>query len=406
MGLAVLDLFPFVDWVISGDGEHSLPQAVKRWSAGDSLEGIEGLAYRKDGKAAGQGTARVMELDELPYPDFTDYFQAVEKWAPDLKGKVPLSIELSRGCWWSSKSQCIFCGIHSELNAYRQKSPKRALDEIEELVSRYGVDHVWVIDSNLPPGYFHSVLPMLGMREKSSAAFLWETKATRNGNYADIKTGGAAAFNPGSKVWTQRSTYMTKERHAPECQDTEVGKNTVCFCSNFLHSFPGENEEAYGRMAAIVPWLVHLQPPLNVGPAALQRFSPMYRNPGQWEITNIRACKSYEFIYPFPLEEQNRLAYTFEYDVADEGLQEDFDNMDGLLLDALNASVNEIALWKDQWREQEPPLLAYEWTSGGSMTVYDTRPARKSSCKTWKGFCARFMQCDSESHFREICQYE
>jgi ribosomal peptide maturation radical SAM protein 1 len=370
-----------------------------------------GLAYRKDGKAAGQGTARIMELDELPYPDFTDYFRAVEKWAPDLMGKVPLSIELSRGCWWSSKSQCTFCGIHSELNAYRQKSPDRALDEIEELVSRYGVDHVWVIDSNLPPGYFHSVLPALSKREKKLSSFFVETKATlKRESLQALKQAGATAFQPGiESLDTEILRYMSKG--TTMLQNVRILKWAREYgllpVWNFLHSFPGENEEAYGRMAAIVPWLVHLQPPLNVGPVALQRFSPMYRDPEQWKIINIRAGKSYEFIYPFPLEEQNRLAYTFEYDVAaaEEGSQ-GFTEKDGMLRDGLHASVKEILLWKDYWRGKEPPLLAYEWTPGGGMTVYDTRPARRSSCTELGSPLAHALYgCDSELNFREICQY-
>lgn len=397
MGLAVMEQFPFVDWVISGDGEHALPQAIKRWFGGETFEWIEGLAYRKDGRVVGQGTDRVMDLDELPYPNFADYFRAIEKWAPDLKGKVPLSLELSRGCWWSAKSQCIFCGIHSQLNAYRHKSPKRALKEINDLVSLYGTDNVWVIDSNLPPGYYKTVLPALGARDKKLSGFFVETKATiKRKNLQALKQAGTNTFQPGiESLDTEILQYMRKGttmlqnarilKWAREC-----GLQPVW---NFLHSFPGENAEAYQRMAALVPYLVHLQPPLNVGPVALQRFSPLYSHPDQWKMTNIRASKSYEFVYPFDLRELNQLAYTFDFDAKEDALPRNY----------LKEVVHEIMLWKDLWCKKEPPLLVYEWTPQGNMVVYDTRPVRKDySTDLEKPLALALLACDSEATFDEI----
>lgn len=398
MGLAVLDHFDFVDWVISGDGEYALPQAVKRWSGGETLKGIEGLAYRSNGKVVDQGTARIMDLDELPYPDFTDYFRSVGTLAPDLKGRVPLSLEFSRGCWWSAKSQCIFCGIHSELNEYRCKGPKRALNEINDMVPEYGIDNVWVIDSNLPPGYYKTVLPALSCGEKKLGGFFVETKATiGRENLLALKKAGAAAFQPGiESLDTEILQYMCKG--TTKLQNVrilkwarEYGLQPVW---NFIHSFPGESTIAYQRMAVLVPLLVHLQPPLNVGAVALQRFSPLYNQPEQWKIANVRAAKSYEFIYPFDLKELNQLAYTFDYDTKED---------DDIQHDDLDDAVNEIMIWKDLWDKKEPPLLVYEWSAQGSMTVYDTRPVRNAYCTNLERPLALALRaCDSEAAFSEI----
>jgi ribosomal peptide maturation radical SAM protein 1 len=399
MGLAIMEHFPFVDWVISGDGDESFPRTIKRWFRGETLDGIEGLVYRKNSKVIGQGTSKVMDLDKLPYPNFADYFQAIEKLAPDLKGKVPLSLELSRGCWWSAKSQCTFCGIHSQLGVYRHKNPERALNEINDLVSLYGVDNVWVIDSNLPLDYSKTVLPALGARDKKLNGFFVETKATtKYKTLQALKQAGTNAFQPGiESLDTEILQYMSKGttmlqnvrilKWAREC-----GLHSVW---NFLHSFPGENAEAYHRMAAIIPYLVHLQPPLNVGPIALQRFSPLYNHPEQWNMTNIRASKSYEFVYPFPINELNHLAYTFDFDALEDSSPRNY----------INDAIREIILWKDLWSKNEPPMLAYEWTLQGSMVVYDTRPVRKGYCiDLEKSLAIALHSCDSEATLDEIRQ--
>ena len=49
-------------------------------------------------------------MDGLPIPDFHDYFQALEKYAPELIPKVNLPIELSRGCWWGENPNAFSVG--------------------------------------------------------------------------------------------------------------------------------------------------------------------------------------------------------------------------------------------------------------------------------------------------------
>ncbi|WP_197660161.1 RiPP maturation radical SAM C-methyltransferase [Mobilitalea sibirica] len=396
MGLAMMEHFPFVDWVFSGEAEQSFLQAIKRWVNQESLEGIKGLAYRRDNKVIEQGTGLVTDLDKLPYPNFKDYYQAIEKWAPDMKGKVPLSLELSRGCWWSAKSQCIFCGIQNQIHTFRYKSPERALSEINDLITMYGINNVFVIDSNLPLPYYKTVLPALSTGAIKLSDFFVETKANiKYKNLQVLRQAGSNTFQPGiESLDTEMLQYMHKGttmlhnirilKWAREC-----GLYTGW---NFLHSFPGEPPKAYDRMASIVSYLVHLQPPSNVGPVLLQRFSPMFDYLNKWNITNIRAGKLYEFIYPFDLKALNQLAYTFDFETSEDSER-----------NYLKGVVHEIMLWKGMWEKKEPPLLAYEETSQGGVVVYDTRPMRKCySITLEKPLAIILLACDAGAAFDEI----
>lgn len=391
-----MEHFPFVDWVFNGDAEQSFPRAVKCWLGGETPEGIEGVVFRKGGRIIQQGTALVMDLKELPYPDFGDYFRAVKELAPDLHGKVPLSVELSRGCWWSAKSQCIFCGIHSQQQTYRCKSPGRALAEINDLISLYGVDNVWVVDTNLAPRYYRTLLPALGRRQNKLSGIFVETKADiKHEDLEALKQVGARVFQPGiESLDTEILSHMRKG--TTQMQNVRVLKwARGCGLQpmwNFLHSFPGESA-AYSRMADLIPYLVHLHPPTNVGPMALQRFSPLFQHPEQWNITGIRASEGYRSMYPFDPEQLDRIAYTFDYNVEESSPEEDY----------LGPVLQQLETWKELWCDREPPLLAYETSSRGNILVYDTRPVCKELCVELDGHMSLALRaCDSELTLGQI----
>jgi hypothetical protein len=86
---------------------------------------------------------------------------------------------------------------------------------------------------------------------------------------------------------------------------------------NFLMGFPGEDPQEYARMAAMIPALVHLQPPQGSGSIRLDRFSPYFNHPERFGMVNVCAASGYSKAYPFPPAVLMRLAYYFEYELAD-----------------------------------------------------------------------------------------
>ena len=59
-------------------------------------------------------------LDDLPYPDFDDYFDRLHR--SPLSGQLDpiFFFETSRGCWWGQKHHCTFCGLNGRCLTYRQ----------------------------------------------------------------------------------------------------------------------------------------------------------------------------------------------------------------------------------------------------------------------------------------------
>ena len=140
MGYELHRQFTFVDYVCSGESENSFPILVQRLLDREPLsssEPIPGIVYREDGKSVSTGQAGLIrQMDDLPIPDFNDYFRDLSQCTVAASVVPMLLFETSRGCWWGAKSHCTFCGLNGGAMAFRSKSARRALDELGYLVDR------------------------------------------------------------------------------------------------------------------------------------------------------------------------------------------------------------------------------------------------------------------------------
>ncbi len=76
MGLELHRRFRFVDYVCSGESEASFPALVERIFGGSSVHDVAGIVYRSNGESVSTGAPQIVrEMDQLPVPDFSDYFR-------------------------------------------------------------------------------------------------------------------------------------------------------------------------------------------------------------------------------------------------------------------------------------------------------------------------------------------
>jgi magnesium-protoporphyrin IX monomethyl ester (oxidative) cyclase len=109
MGEELLVQFPLVDYVCQGECDLSFVELVRSIRAGCAEPVIPGVLIQ--GRGRQRSAPRPLtgdELDQLPYPDFSEYFAHL-KVADPAKRVVPLlALETSRGCWWGAKHHCTF----------------------------------------------------------------------------------------------------------------------------------------------------------------------------------------------------------------------------------------------------------------------------------------------------------
>jgi anaerobic magnesium-protoporphyrin IX monomethyl ester cyclase len=123
-----------VDIVVRGEGEETLLELAKSATNPKILNNIQGITFRNDGQTVRTSTRPfIKNLDELPRPAYK-YFP-LEKYR--LFGRRMLPIMTSRGC----PSQCSFCTTARMFGkAFRARSPKNIVDELEWLRDAHGAD--------------------------------------------------------------------------------------------------------------------------------------------------------------------------------------------------------------------------------------------------------------------------
>src|SRR5512135_1520684 len=117
----------YADFVIRGEGEHSLVELLEHLEKGiPALTGIKGLSYRDRDERNVHNPSRefIEDLDGLPEPDFS----LVHNWTPS--NTYPVST--SRGCPFD----CKFCSVIQMFGRnYRFKSVEATLRELKYVAS-------------------------------------------------------------------------------------------------------------------------------------------------------------------------------------------------------------------------------------------------------------------------------
>ena len=90
MGEQQLRSFPFVDAACVGEGDVALPAFVKRLATGDRSVADCGLVLRGRSRSPASAVPPLSHLDDLPFPDYGDYFEAV-RGSPREQSPVVLS---------------------------------------------------------------------------------------------------------------------------------------------------------------------------------------------------------------------------------------------------------------------------------------------------------------------------
>lgn len=405
MGIELLRQFPEIDYVFLGEADLTFLQVVEQILSGDRVRLPVGVIGREIGSdalplvcsdlssAPEPSAFMVRELDDLPYPDFDDYFARLR--ASPLAGQIDplLFFETSRGCWWGEKHHCAFCGLNGASLEYRSKSPERAIEELRYLVERHSIRRACSADNILDYRYFKTFLPRL----KASGLDLrvvYEMKANLTREQVRVLLdAGLRAAQLGIETF---STPILKRigKGANALQNLQALKwfseAGIAVEWNFLYGFPGESPEEYAALADLVPSLYHLAPPLAVGRVRLDRFSPYFRDPAAHGISNPRPNGAFRYVYPFPQESLARIACYFEFDYADGR------NPLAYAAPALRAV--------EDWQQvHDAAALRYYDRPDGVLLLHDTRPGALEFQRRLTGLARRvYLFCDTGRSLRQI----
>jgi radical SAM superfamily enzyme YgiQ (UPF0313 family) len=135
---------PEFDFAFVSEAEESWPQLLEHYEKGMDLLGIKGLIYRSHGEVISTGQPNdIDEIDSLPFP--ARHLLPMDQYKlGTLQGRKNFtSIQTMRGCPW----KCIFCASEAlKTTSMRVRSPQSVVNEIKEVVTKFGIRHFYIVD--------------------------------------------------------------------------------------------------------------------------------------------------------------------------------------------------------------------------------------------------------------------
>jgi ribosomal peptide maturation radical SAM protein 1 len=319
MGIELHRQFPFLDIVCSGEADHVFPELVRRIRAKEPLHDLGGVTFREDGKTvvASAPQSFVNNLNDLPYPDHSDFFRDFEASSIHSLVVTEVTMETSRGCWWGQKHHCTFCGLNGMGMTYRSKTPERAYQEIKYLLSAYGSSDLFNTDNIVDMRYFNELFPRLEA-EGIQLQLFYETKANlKKSQLWAFRRIGSKEFQPGIESLSSHVLSLM-DKGVKGIQNVQLLRWSremgFDLSWNIICGFPGETPADYRQITEWIARIPHLQPPLVVTRFRLDRFSPMFSNPEKYGIVNLRSSPGHRLCYPFEEESLRRIAYFLDCD--------------------------------------------------------------------------------------------
>ena len=133
---------PSVDAVVCGQGEDAMLEAVRRIEAGETLEGVLGVGFKREGELVFNPPRPMRPLAEMPpkayeLADFNAYARVTGKrWAMYTS---------SLACPYN----CAFCTNAAVYQrAWNALPAEYAVEEMAELTTRHDLELLWVVDDN------------------------------------------------------------------------------------------------------------------------------------------------------------------------------------------------------------------------------------------------------------------
>lgn len=127
--LRTLAAFPFVDYILRGEADETLPLFLDELSRARNFSSIPGLTWRSPfGPVRNANASAIQDLDALPLPAF--------HLTGELANATSAPLELGRGCPFA----CTFCSTNDFFRRkFRLKSPQRVLADMRAIASAWGI---------------------------------------------------------------------------------------------------------------------------------------------------------------------------------------------------------------------------------------------------------------------------
>jgi anaerobic magnesium-protoporphyrin IX monomethyl ester cyclase len=134
-----------IDYLVLGEGEETFKDLINALDTGSDRAKVPGVAFRKDGITMYSAQRPpIQDLDAIPHPAWDlisfDGYTKFRSMSTIRRNRY-MNLFTSRACPFN----CIYC--HSVFGKkFRARSPENVLDEARQLVDKYRVRHLEIVD--------------------------------------------------------------------------------------------------------------------------------------------------------------------------------------------------------------------------------------------------------------------
>jgi ribosomal peptide maturation radical SAM protein 1 len=309
-GKSFFRAFPKVDLLVVGEGEQPLVEIIHRLRDGDSpmaLADIPGvITQATEGLLVAPAFSQLSSLNDLPCPDFGDYFELLRSLGAEHAFFPVLPVEMSRGCWWRQRSGsrdrkgCTFCNLNLQWEGYRSKSPARAVSEIESLTGKHQVLALAFTDNVLPLPEGLDAFVELAKSERDFHLFAELRSTTPLSVLTQLRKAGLNEVQIGIEALSSR-LLKKMNKGSSAIQNLEVMRHCeelgLVNTSNLMLEFPGSDQrdvdETLHALDFALPFL-----PLRPVSFWLGLGSPACEEPKRFGLKEIRNHPNYGVLFP------------------------------------------------------------------------------------------------------------
>jgi anaerobic magnesium-protoporphyrin IX monomethyl ester cyclase len=237
---------PFVDAVVRGQGELTLLEIAENLAVGKSFQGVHGVSSKQFGLPQHAPERHLAWLEDLPTPAFERAdFDAYER----VSGQRKLAYATSVGCPYA----CNYC---TDMVFYKRRfnalEPERVVREVTDLVSRYRITEVAMLDSNLPVDWRRARDIAQGFLD-SKLKFKWTFQASTDflcrmsdDEVRLLGESGVSHMGFGTESTSSSVLKLMNKRHQRVDEMYETARKAalggIHVTFNLIFGYPGETE--------------------------------------------------------------------------------------------------------------------------------------------------------------------
>lgn len=288
-GRELMEQYPFIDYIIVGEGENSLAALLDTLNRKGKIEDVAGLIYRKRGKICENLRAPLSRLT-CSAPDFDGLPLSIYKSYDDAHDLI-LPYIFTRGC---HSSRCTFCENYKITMGVLSRPPDDAVAELEGLSRKYGAA-CFVFNDNAINGDYHYADRLCDALIGSNPNILWTSRARMSNLDRSLlqkmRKAGCLQLRFGFEMASHALLQGMRKGITVEDSENilrwshEAGILTHLF---FMAGYIGETAEDIHDTVRFIRKNAGFIDSAYVNVFRLTRHSPIFANQGEFGIENIR----------------------------------------------------------------------------------------------------------------------